>query len=316
MQEKGEGMESLAVAPLFTENDSALDDHKEMLKEVGVFCQSWYKEEHFVLGDQLTPWMAYRQAMMHYDNKAHDYADAQANCRKVVEGLNRLSIKERIIDRIIAKIEGATHPDHILGLSSFSFNMPEPPDKTETITFDPREIIASFDIDMNDEMEACKEALLADAKSVRAILANHILQAQRQQMKLEKLVKDAEVIIGNYQRAIPELRAAAKATGLTPEQEEQEVYWPARQQRYIECKHLEGVTGVAHDYWASISNMPEKDRKGLIAFACENKARLHKQLQETNGVLPDSFQYQEKTSDLLRLACEAESKKLLESSEA
>lgn len=290
-----EDLKNIPVLP-FEDMSKATEEMKQNYLNIldfgkNTFGQSRYSEKHFVLNSQLTPHRTHRQAMLHYDGKMHALAEAQANKAKALAKLKKAEQDVNVLERLYKKIEGMTQKPE--KLPSYKYECMEG-DKVIFIEFNAQQILDFYDA---AEWEDCKRHLLLDLETIITLKKADISQIRRGQFQQEKLEIDARREVEWYEKEIlPKTLAASQAAllnGIDFEKEE-EIYWQLRQKRFIECKQLEQITGIPHDYWESISQMPETAAANLIEFMKEN-ARLLTQgsahLPQGINEIPNSFRY-------------------------
>lgn len=260
----------------------SIDDASESLKKEyqnllslgdNTFGQSKFSEKHFVLGEQMLPHRTYRQAMLHYDNKRHALAEAQATKARTAAKLIKIEGDLKLLNMLRSRIEKAEQtPENLPEYSCEIYDH----DKLGHLEFKPSSIISFYTPLTWPE---CKEHLLTELDTILVVKRAEASQLKRVQFQQQKLEKDAVSDIQWYETEIlPKAKEAVEASirnGIDFEKEE-EIYWQLRFKRDIESRQIELATGLPHDYIQSISQLPETMASNLIEFAKENYDILKK----------------------------------------
>lgn len=281
---------SLPFEDMSKASDSAKKSYQDLL-DLGknTFSQSRYSEEFFVLGAALTPHRIHRQAMLQADGRLNSLAEAQAGKAKAAAKLKKSEGDLHVLEKLRGKIEKMTEkPDK---LPNYKCEVVEH-ETVSHIEFDSKQILDFYD---TSEWLECQGHLISELDTIIVMKRAEVCQIRRGQFQQEKLEKDARREVEWYEtKIIPKTKAAAEASlanGIDFEAEEK-IYWKLRQSRFIECKQLEQKTGIPHDYWESISQMPETDSANLIEFAKDNQ-RLLAQSPE----IPNTFRYKKHAAE-------------------
>lgn len=266
------------------EAEGKSEEYQKMLDMGGSFNQSLFSEEHFVLNDQITPHRKLRQALLHYDGKAHAMAEATAGSAKSLAMLNKAEGDLKILERLQKRVSTVDKKPY--DLPGYSCEVVEH-ETVRHLVFDAKQILSVYE---DTEWDDCQAHLLRELDGLITMKRAEVASIKRGQFQQQKLVRDAHKEIAFYEKIIPKLKKLVEESGLTAEEAEEQ-YWTLRNKRFIETKQLEQITGIPQDYWQSISNLKDSQASHLIEFAKDTKHLL-----ETEGVPPD-FRFKKHARD-------------------
>jgi GT2 family glycosyltransferase len=293
-----------ALSLPFEDMSKATDGAKKAYQDLlnlgdNTFGQSKFSESRYVLSACLLPHRTHRQAAMHLDSKRHSLAEAQAGKAKALAKIKKVEGDLHILEKLRAKIEKMS--ERPLSLPLYKCEMVEH-ETVSHVEFNPVQIMEFYE---ESEWLECQGHLISELDTIIVVKRAELSQIRRGQFQQEKLEKDAVSDIEWYEREIiPKTAAAAQASldnGITFELEESR-YWTLRNERFIECKLMEQATGIPHDYWESISQLPDTMSSNLIEFAKEQKRLMVASgtqfpMGSGNGEVPNSFRYKKHTAE-------------------